>query len=53
MDVFNGLTVTGPTLSFRLRAVDAHRFGLTADDVAFALNTAQLGETPSAVLEGD
>ena len=53
VDTFNGLVVTGPSLSFRLRAVDALRFGLTADAVAFALNTALLGETPSAVLEGD
>lgn len=53
VDVFDGLTVTGPTLSFRLRAVDAQRFGLTADDVAFALNTAQQGDTPSAIKEGD
>lgn len=53
VDTFNGLALTGPTLSFRLRVVDAQRFGLTADDVATALNTALLGETPSAMLEGD
>ncbi len=53
VDVFDGLVVTGPSLSFRLRTIDAQRFGLTADDVAIALNTALLGETPSAVLEGD
>ena len=53
VDTFDGLTVTGPTLSFRLRAIDAQRFGLTANDVAVTLNTALLGETPSAVMEGD
>lgn len=53
VDTSDGLVVTGPSLSFRLRAVDAQRFGLTANDVAVALNAAVLGETPSAVLEGD
>ena len=53
VDTSNGLVITGPTLSFRLRPVDARRFGLTADDVAAALKTAMLGETPSSVIEGD
>ena len=53
VDVFDGLIYTGPTISFRVRYVDAERFGLTADDIAGALNTAMLGETASTVLEGD
>jgi CzcA family heavy metal efflux pump len=53
VDVFDGLIYTGPTISFRVRYVDAERFGLTADDVAAAVNTAMLGETASTVLEGD
>ncbi len=53
VDTFSGLVFTGPTLSFRLRAADAKRFGLTADEVADALNAAMLGVTPSAVMEGD
>jgi CzcA family heavy metal efflux pump len=53
VDVFNGLIYTGPTISFRVRYVDAERFGLTADDIAAAVNTAMLGQTASTVLEGD
>lgn len=53
VDVFNGLIYTGPAISFRVRYVDAERFGLTAEDIAGAVNTAMLGETASTVLEGD
>jgi CzcA family heavy metal efflux pump len=53
VDVFDGLIYTGPTISFRVRYVDAERFGLTADDIAAAVSTAMLGETASTVLEGD
>ena len=53
VDTFNGLVYTGPTISFHVRTVDAQRFGLTADDIAQAVNTAMLGQTASWVLEGD
>ncbi len=53
VDVFDGLVYTGPTISLRTRQAEARRFGLTADDVAGAVNTAMLGRTASSVLEGD
>jgi CzcA family heavy metal efflux pump len=53
VDTFNGLVYTGPTISLRVRNVDAERFGLTANEIARAANTAMLGETASSVLEGD
>jgi len=53
VDTFDGLMITGPSLSLRLRGVNAQRFGLTADDVAAAVQTAMLGQTASSVLEGD
>ncbi len=53
VDVFDGLTYTGPTISLHMRSADARRFGLTAADVANAVNTAMLGQTASSVLEGD
>ena len=53
VDLFNGLVYTGPTISLRARPADARRFGLTADDIANAANTAMLGQTASSVLEGD
>jgi CzcA family heavy metal efflux pump len=53
VDSFNGLVYAGSSLSLRVRHLDAQRFGLTADDVAAAVNAAMLGETASSVLEGD
>jgi len=53
VDTFDGLTMTGPSLSLRVRYADAQRFGLSADDIAAAVNTAMLGRTASSVLEGD
>lgn len=53
VDVFDGLIYTGPTISFRVRPLDAQRFGLSAEGIANAVNTAMLGETASTVLEGD
>ena len=53
VDTNDGLKMTGPTISFRIRSVDAQRYGLTSDDIAAALNTAMLGRTASSVLEGD
>ncbi len=53
VDTFNGLVYTGPTINLRVRSLDAQRFGLTADDIARAANTAMLGQTASSVLEGD
>jgi CzcA family heavy metal efflux pump len=53
VDTFDGLITAGPSLRFRVRYADAQRLGLTADDIAGAVNTAMLGKTASSVLEGD
>jgi CzcA family heavy metal efflux pump len=53
VDTNAGLQMTGPTISFRIRAAEAQRYGLTSDGVAAALNGAMLGRTASSVLEGD
>ena len=53
VDLNDGLKMTGPTINFRIRSIDAQRHGLTSDDIAAALNTAMLGRTASSVLEGD
>ncbi|MBI3851561.1 MAG: efflux RND transporter permease subunit [Verrucomicrobia bacterium] len=53
VDTFNGLMFTGNSLNLRVRHLDAERFGLTADDIAAAVNTAMLGQVASTVLEGD
>ena len=53
VDVFDGLVFTGPTLSVKVRSPGSQRFGLSAADVAAAVNTAMLGQRASSVLEGD
>ena len=53
VDTFDGLTETGPSINFRVRPVDAAHFGLTAQEIADAANTALLGQVASSVLEGD
>lgn len=53
VDTFDGLMITGPSLSLRLRSPDAQRFGLTTDDVDETIHTAMLGQTASSVLQGD
>jgi len=53
VDVFDGLTETGPSINLRVRPADAEHFGLTAQDIANAANTALLGQVASSMLEGD
>jgi CzcA family heavy metal efflux pump len=53
VDANDGLVMTGPTISFRIRPADARRFGFAARDIAEAVDTAMLGRTSSSVLEGD
>jgi multidrug efflux pump subunit AcrB len=53
VDSFDGLTETGPSINLRVRPADAARFGLTAQNIADAANTALLGQVASSVLEGD
>jgi CzcA family heavy metal efflux pump len=53
VDTFNGLTETGPSIELRVRPADAMRFGLSAQNIADAVNTAVYGQVSSSVLEGD
>jgi multidrug efflux pump subunit AcrB len=53
VDTFDGLTETGPSINFRVRPSDAARFGFSVQDIAGAVNAAQLGQIASYVLEGD
>ncbi len=53
VDTFDGLTETGPSINFRVRLAEAERFGLTAQDIADAANTALMGDVASSMLEGD
>lgn len=53
VDTFNGLTETGPSINLRVRPADAMRFGLSAQNIADAVNTALYGQVSSYTLEGD
>ncbi len=53
VDTEDGLVVSGPSLTYRVRSADAARYGLTSDDIATAVETAKRGAVSSNVLEGD
>jgi CzcA family heavy metal efflux pump len=52
-DTNDGLKIAGPALTFRVRSADAQRYGLTAADIAEAVETAKLGKLSSYVLQAD
>jgi CzcA family heavy metal efflux pump len=53
VDTFNGLTETGPSVNVRVRPAEAARFGLSAQDLAAAVNGALQGQVATYVLTGD
>jgi CzcA family heavy metal efflux pump len=53
VDHKDGLIYAGPSLRMRVKYAEMERFGLTANDLAVAINAAMLGQTASTVLEGD
>ena len=53
VDSKDGLVYAGPSLSLRPKYAEMERFGLTASDLAAAVNAGMMGETASSVLEGD
>jgi CzcA family heavy metal efflux pump len=53
VDTFDGLTETGPSINLHVRPAEAARFGLSAQDIANAVNTALLGQVSSSLLQGD
>lgn len=53
VDLNDGLVMIGPSIKFRVRPIDAQRFGLTASDIASAVNTAMLGRLASSLLDRD
>ena len=53
VDTFNGLTETGPSYNLRVRAAEAQRYGLTAQDISDAANAALTGQISSYMLQGD
>ena len=52
-DEKDGLIVAGPSIVVRVRNADAQRFGLDADTISKAVNTALTGQIASSVLQDD
>lgn len=50
VDVFNGVVVSGPAVTFKIDPQRASRMGVTATDVANAVTTAMTGDAASAIL---
>ncbi len=53
VDTFDGFTVAGPTVDFRVRRAAAVRYGLSTQAIAEALKSALIGTVSSFVVNGD
>ena len=53
VDTFNGVTISGPAITFRVDPQRAAQLGVTATDVANTVTTAMTGDATSAVLQQD
>jgi multidrug efflux pump subunit AcrB len=53
VDTFDGVTVSGPAITFKIDPQRAAALGVTATDVATTATTAMTGETPSVILQQD
>lgn len=51
VDTFNGVTISGPAVTFKVDPQRAARFGVTANDVANTVTTAMTGEAASTILQ--
>jgi len=53
VDTFNGVTISGPAITFKIDPQRAAQLGVTATDVANTVTTAMTGDATSAVLQQD
>ncbi len=53
VDTFNGITISGPAITFKVDPLRASQFGVTANDVASTITTAMSGEAASSILQND
>lgn len=51
VDTFNGVTISGPAITFRVDPDRAARFGVTANDIANTVTTAMTGDPASNILQ--
>src|SRR6185503_2812115 len=53
VDTFNGVTISGPAITFKVDPLRASQFGVTANDIAATITTAMSGEAASSILQND
>lgn len=53
VDVFDGIVISGPAVTFRVDPEKSARLGITAGEIARAVSTALQGDPASALLEAD
>jgi CzcA family heavy metal efflux pump len=53
VDTFNGVTISGPAVTFNVDPLRASQFGVTPNDVASAISTAMSGDAASSILQQD
>ncbi|HSB12516.1 MAG TPA: efflux RND transporter permease subunit [Blastocatellia bacterium] len=53
VDTFNGVTVSGPAITFKIDPQRAAALGVTATDVANTVTTAMTGDASSVILQQD
>jgi CzcA family heavy metal efflux pump len=53
VDTFNGVTISGPAITFKVDPLRASQFGVTANDIAATVTTAMSGEAASSILQND
>lgn len=51
VDTFNGVTISGPAITFKVDPQRAARFGVTANDIATTVTTAMTGDPASSILQ--
>jgi multidrug efflux pump subunit AcrB len=53
VDVFNGVVVSGPAITFKVDPQRASQLGITASDIASTVTTAMTGDASSSILQQD
>src|SRR4029453_16553195 len=53
VETFNGVTISGPAITFRIDPQRAAQLGVNATDVANTVTTAMTGDATSAILQQD
>jgi len=53
VDTLNGVTISGPAVTFNIDPLRASQFGVTANDIAATVTTAMSGDASSSILQQD